>query len=333
MNNRGQSIAIIGSGIAGLATALNLDKECFEISMFDKSQGFGGRVSTRRVEEFQFDHGAQYIENTDGAFKIILDQWKEADVIKPWTGIMGELVGPRIVPTFNDETVYVGTPKMSSIGRYLVSKLKNVEFYTNTKVKDILKKFNNWYLFDENDNAYGPYDYLVVTIPPPQALELVKEFPHLVDILSSVKVSPRWALMVGLKHRLTVDYDGVFVNHPILRWMARNTSKPERPGKECWVLHATKKWSTENVDQSNDWVSEQLFDAFKEITGFDDLDAELLVAHRWRYATIEQPLDQNFIIDQDRRIAFAGDFCLGHKIENAYMSGQILGRRLNILQQ
>ncbi len=54
------AVAIIGSGIAGLACARRLAGAGLAPVVLDKGRGIGGRVATRRVEAMQFDHGAQY---------------------------------------------------------------------------------------------------------------------------------------------------------------------------------------------------------------------------------------------------------------------------------
>ncbi|MFM7274112.1 MAG: FAD-dependent oxidoreductase, partial [Gammaproteobacteria bacterium] len=54
-----QRIAVIGAGIAGLALARAL-ADAAEVTVFEKSRGAGGRMSTRRQEPWHFDHGTQF---------------------------------------------------------------------------------------------------------------------------------------------------------------------------------------------------------------------------------------------------------------------------------
>ena len=49
--------------------------------------------------------------------------------------------------------------------------------------------------------------------------------------------------------------------------------------------------------------------------------ARYAVAHRWRYALARQPLDQGVIWLEDQRLAIAGDWCHGSRIEGAFLSG------------
>lgn len=60
-------LALIGAGIAGLSCATALQQAGLEVSLFDKSRGAGGRMSTRRGDDWQCDHGAQYFPCRSGA--------------------------------------------------------------------------------------------------------------------------------------------------------------------------------------------------------------------------------------------------------------------------
>ena len=59
MESNKPKLAIVGTGMSGLACADGLGQH-FEISLFDKSRGLSGRISTRRGKAHAFDHGAQY---------------------------------------------------------------------------------------------------------------------------------------------------------------------------------------------------------------------------------------------------------------------------------
>ncbi|MGA8880775.1 MAG: FAD-dependent oxidoreductase, partial [Azonexus sp.] len=58
--NRVPHLALIGAGIAGLSCATALQQAGLKVSLFDKGRGPGGRMSTRRGDDWQCDHGAQY---------------------------------------------------------------------------------------------------------------------------------------------------------------------------------------------------------------------------------------------------------------------------------
>ena len=56
-----KKIAVIGAGLAGITFACKM-KDKFNVKIFEKSRGVGGRMSTRKESPFIFDHGAQFFK-------------------------------------------------------------------------------------------------------------------------------------------------------------------------------------------------------------------------------------------------------------------------------
>jgi len=79
-------IAIIGAGVSGLCAARKLKDAGLSVSLFDKSRGAGGRLSTRYAGEHEFDHGAQYFTIKDPKFKEIVDAAHQAGAVGRWAG-------------------------------------------------------------------------------------------------------------------------------------------------------------------------------------------------------------------------------------------------------
>ncbi|HCP22242.1 MAG TPA: FAD-dependent oxidoreductase, partial [Marinobacter hydrocarbonoclasticus] len=55
-----RSIAVIGSGLAGLTAAILLGDSGHNVRVFEKSRGPGGRLASKRVANGSADIGAQY---------------------------------------------------------------------------------------------------------------------------------------------------------------------------------------------------------------------------------------------------------------------------------
>jgi len=72
----GMRIAIQGSGVSAAAAAERLAKK-HDVTVFEAGRGPGGRMSTRRAENYQWDHGAQYFTPKTEAFARAVDEWEE----------------------------------------------------------------------------------------------------------------------------------------------------------------------------------------------------------------------------------------------------------------
>ncbi len=64
----GKRIAVIGAGLAGIAAARGLTDRNGQVTVFEKSRGYGGRCATKRWEGHVVDHGAQYFTMRDERF-------------------------------------------------------------------------------------------------------------------------------------------------------------------------------------------------------------------------------------------------------------------------
>ena len=112
-----------------------------------------------------------------------------------------------------------------------------------------------------------------------------------------------------------------------VRWLARENSKPGRGSIERWTVQASPEWSAEHVNDDAERVSAKLLKGFAEITGIH-AEPSHAVAHRWLYAQTRRPLGQPYLADKQTGIALCGDWCLGHRVEDAFVSGLELGLHL-----
>ncbi|MGQ9725173.1 MAG: hypothetical protein ACUVVU_07465 [Tepidimonas sp.] len=45
------------------------------------------------------------------------------------------------------------------------------------------------------------------------------------------------------------------------------------------------------------------------------------VAHRWRYAQTQRQLGKACLWDEGRGLGLCGDWCVGHRVKSAFLSG------------
>jgi renalase len=85
-------------------------------------------------------------------------------------------------------------------------------------------------------------------------------------------------------------------------------------------VQASAAWSREHLEDDAERVQAKLLKAFAEVTG---IRAEPTYAqvHRWRYAKTEQALGVSHLWSAATSVGVCGDWCLGHRVEDAFVSG------------
>lgn len=234
----------------------------------------------------------------------------------------------------------MGQQLLNEFGIENKSNASSVEVKFETLVKEIIKEPTStssssnfqWKLICDNGKTFGNFDAVILTIPSPQAAPLLKPIcENLFLKVSQIQVDPCWSVMIGLKNRLNVSFDGAFVHDSILSWIARNSSKPGRKTSfETWVLHGSRQWSSEHIDNSPDEAKKVLFEEFQKVIGLKIPMEEVLVleGHRWRYAIPVTTLPDRFVWDDAVKIGLVGDYCGGPRIEGAFLSGLSLASHL-----
>jgi len=324
-------IAVIGAGVAGLSAARALHDRGHEVRVFEKSRGLGGRAATRRGEGISFDHGAQYFTARDLAFRKEVEVWCERGVVGRWPARIGRFSGGRIQPSPDDEQRFVAIPGMSTLGGYLGADL---DIQKQTRVAPPKRERSRWVLSGGAGEELGVFDLLVVSAPAPQAHDLlVSAAPLFAQRAAGVEYTPTWAAMLAFADGGQLDYDGLFFDDGILRWAARNDSKPGRAGN-TWVLHAAPGWSAANLEATAAEAIADLSAAFCAATGMSPSKIRAESAHRWLYSLVPSPLDIGALWDADLQLGVCGDWCNGARIEGAYLSGRaVAGRILGYLAQ
>jgi predicted NAD/FAD-dependent oxidoreductase len=324
-------VAIVGAGLSGLSCASTLHALGFEVRVFDKGRGPGGRTSTRRAligdAEVGFDHGAQYFTVRDPDLMARVQEWERLGVVKRWRGRVAVLDSDGSVRSYSDKPRFVGTPAMSAICKQLAI---GQDLRFGVRVAKIASSKGRVALVDEHGDPLGEFDSAVCTAPPVQTVDLVAEVaPELACRAGSVRMKPCWAVMTAFDSPLDLPYDGAFINEGPLSWIARTSSKPSRIAlPDRWVLHGSASWSDQHLQWPPERVAEQLLATLFESTRWPDRAPVHLRAHRWRYAIAENPLDEGCLYDETTRIGACGDWAFGNRVEGAILSGVAMARRI-----
>lgn len=327
-------IGIIGAGLAGLTCATQLQNTGYEVILYDKSRSVSGRLSTRRVETnspLSFDHGAQYFTVDEQPFEQQVRQWLNQGVVRMWEGRFRVWNGEHAIPLTDQRQRFVGVPGMSAICKSLAKSLNVVNDHELIEIDSTQDRHQLKFA----NGMTATCDLVVLTLPAPQAGVLLGPEHVLHSQINEVQMSGCWAAMLSTAQPLPTEFDGMFVNEGPIRWIARNSSKPGRSDKsETWVLHASPEWSEQNLELRPDQALSQLQDAFEKILNRPLGQLEHANVHRWRYAKPEEPLTiAGFLWDENQKLALAGDWCHGGRVEGAWMSGYKLAGHIEQLYQ
>ena len=312
--------------MAGLTCAQALNLACPRISVFDKGRGPGGRMSTRRMEPWHFDHGAQYLTAREPEFQAQVRAWEALNIVQPWTGRIVKCRHGVFEPLQGGELRYVGTPGMSAVIRYLTREL---DVHYDTQVATVTPHTQGWRLKDITGADLGVFQVVALALPAPQTVALALGLSPIAE-RAMVNMAPCWSIMLGFDQTLAVPFDGVFLDDPALAWAARNNSKPGRPAAEAWTLHGAREWSAAHLEAGGEQVAARLLASFASAVNEKRLFPAARIYHRWRFAETVESVGEACLYDAERRLGACGDWCLDNRIEAAWRSGRALaGRILN----
>ncbi|MES2941571.1 MAG: FAD-dependent oxidoreductase [Pseudomonadota bacterium] len=335
-----RSVAVIGAGIAGIACARTLMQAGLKVTVFEKSHGAGGRMSTRETEFGAFDHGAQYFTVRDERFELALAT--ASGLVRPWSANtvrildeLGRVVTASLPPK---ESHWVAKPGMNALVRQWAQPLAaegRLLLETQvTRIETDKLSPRRWQLQTEGLGPGSPvhsgFDAVVLAIPSVQAQALLESSQlanTMANAIGKVDVAPCWTLMIAFPQasqpnlpHLGPQWNAARSTHHRIAWLARESSKPGRGPIERWTVQASPEWSLRHLEDDNERVKGKLLKAFTEVTGIRAAPPHAEV-HRWRYAQTTTPLGKTHLWDAKSGIGACGDWCLGHRVEDGFVSG------------
>jgi renalase len=335
-----KNIAVIGAGMAGVACARTLAQAGHKVTLFEKSQGVGGRMSTRSSAFGTFDHGSQYFTARDPRFIEALQTTQ--NLCKPWSAntvrVLDEHGSVTAAGLPGKDAHWVPTPGMNALVKHWalpLQTLHRVELGTKVTLleRDALHP-QQWQLHTEEgagaQHVFSGFDAVLLAMPAAQASALLKTSKltsKLAKPIDKVQVAPCWTLMLAFPQAmqpglitLGPQWNAARSTHHRIAWLARESSKPGRGTVERWTVQASAAWSQEHINDSAERVQGKLIKAFSEITGIRAEPAHV-DTQRWLYAQTTKPLGQSHLWDEKTKVGVCGDWCLGHRVENAFISG------------
>ena len=338
IRSKPKRFAVIGAGMAGIACARTLVQAGHDVTVFEQHAEPAGRTAIVDSVCGSFDAGAQYFTVRDPRFQKALDT--VPGLCRAWSANTvrvldeaGRVVAAAPPP---GERHWVAIPAMDALVKTWAEPLsKNGQLLTNTPIasveRDVVSPHQKQLRSETPDGGtkvHAGFDTVLLAVPAPVAQAILGE--HLAlweDALAKVETAPCWTLMLGFAHAvrpglttLGPQWNAARSTHHRIAWLARESSKPGRSQVERWTVQASPEWSAEHLNDDKARVQAKLTRAFSEVTGIRATPT-FVDTRRWRFARTIMPLGQPALWDDASQLGLCGDWCLGHRLEDAFISG------------
>ena len=308
---------VIGAGISGLAAARKLELAGVRVTVLDKGRRVGGRLSTCRIGEGVFDHGAQFITARDTVFDGLLAEMREAGAVYEWC----RGIGTPEEPAQNDgHPRYQGTGGMSAIPKYLA---RGLDVRIRHCVVNLKQAEGRWTANLQSGQSFSA-DALICSTPVQQALDLLDlggvEIPSTErDALDLIRYNPCIAVMALLSGPSQLPVPGALRDvDDAISFLCDNRQKGISPATAI-TIHASPSFSRENWTADEYYVIEHLLEHAGPFLGSTVRSASL---YRWRYAQPVETYPKRFLpVTGEVPLVFAGDAFAGPRVEGAALSG------------
>ncbi len=317
---------VIGSGISG-ATIANLLNKKFQVNLYDKGRGPGGRASFKRVKgQIGFDHGTQYFSPKTIEFKKFTNKLIKIKILKKWSGNHIFLNSKK--KENKKHIKIIGKKGNNDICKFL---LKKVKCFYQSEVKKIYYKNKLWFLLF-TDGKIRTYKRVILTCPFPQLKKLSEKFINNKFIKRKLKMDANITVMIAIKKNKKSPSSFLF-DDPVLGWAGNeNTKKRFKSKYDLWTLQSTFKWANKNIDKNKKNLkknSKILIDKFFKLTKIKKTKVIYSINHGWKYSSNSKPLKIRSYWDPQKKIGVCADWFIGPRLESGWISAHDLFKKIN----
>lgn len=321
-------IAIVGAGVAGLATAYALRTLPIDVQIFEKSRGYGGRAATRGRYGCRYDHGASYFTApTDRVERLVTAHLPTDGLVEIgkaiWTfsneGSLSRSTGP-----YESNPKWTYRQGISRLGK-LLARFSRAEVLTETRIERLRHRDGRWLLRDEEGRSYSAFDAVVLTPPAPQTASLLAasdvagaRFARIRRAIEAVEYTSQFSFVFSFDRAVSrpgnffglVNDDG---EHPIA-WLAFEDDKPGhvRDGHSMLVVHTAPEWTAHRLEREPDGFVPEVKEMAEDILVSDLRHPAWYDVQRWRYARPTSALSGEMVSSGAALgLFFAGDYVSG----------------------
>ena len=315
-------VAIVGAGIAGAALSRRLVDAGMDVTVFEKSRGTGGRLSSARLGTVSGDLGCDYIEAQSDVFQSYLNGLASQGVVTRWEPAVADFNGEEK----GARPLWVAPGRNSALTRHLLSGAKLV---AETRIGVIWPDREGVLLRDDQGQSLGYFDSVICTAPAPQSVPLLEAKTRFAQVADRAITLPAWVklfelncLPEKLKHSALIEG-----GHPDFERLVVESSKAGRSGVVL-KLQMTQAWTEANLSLSQETVSSVISELFEDWLG-ESVDEIRSRTHRWLYCSTSQPEPKSDVLwDEELSIGACGDWVNESGVEGSWLSAQRLADRV-----
>lgn len=318
-------IGIVGAGPAGLATAYGLRTAPIEVTVFEKSRGFGGRAATRGRDGHRYDHGAPFFSApTERVRRLVTGHLPTKGLIDLSSlQIWGFDTEGTIVPNGaqGPSPRWTYRAGVSTIGKLLAQQSQAV-IRRNCRIAGISEEGGGWGLIMKGGSTSERYDALVLTPPAPQAARLLetarnvggRAITRLWGAVREVQYASQFAYIFAFGQQQTrpdslLGLRATEDQHPI-SWVGFEDAKPGhvRSGHSLIVVHTSPSWTAGRVDSDPASYVPEIRTELRDLLERDLPDPVWVDTQRWRYSVPEGRVDpKRRSVGQEAGVFLGGD--------------------------
>jgi hypothetical protein len=297
-------IAIIGAGMAGVSAGRLLADRGHEVTLLEKSRGYGGRCATKRWEGHVVDHGAQYLTVRHPDFAAAVHHACGEALCRVTAPVLDQDGAPR-----PDTGRYFHRDGNSRLVRSMAAGLTLRTETTVTDARALL----------------GKYDCVLSPAPLPQTaallgLSIPAEYIPCLTVLRAYRGEP-----TGLCQKVYAVSD----RGSDLAWSACENHKPDRiaPGCTVMVAQMSETFSRKHLELPPADYPALVRVMVERRWGLSPDNFIGVLGHRWRHARVA---NSHAAPALPERRHFAGDALAASRVEDAWLAGRAAAR--NIIQ-
>lgn len=305
---------IVGAGISGASCAGVLAEAGWDVDIFDKARGAGGRLSSRRMEDGWASLGSPFISAKRDPFRSQLREW----VRQGWLeAVRGNIMKGRATVSWTEAQLQNHYRPLIEPSQLVRNLMGHARLHTETRVAKLEPRT----IVLQNGEVHGDFDCVVCSVPTPQAIPLLESLPRLQERLhTDTQYHPVWSFIMHWEGGPAADV--IQFDDELLNLAVRQAD-----GEGVWAVHSTHLFAETYLGASKEEASTRAASALMGLLALP-WPVEVEAAHLWKLAVPAHAQGGFWLSDRENRVALIGDGIAGAGVERAWESGTRLAKAL-----